>query len=74
MTMEILYSAHELAERCNDDGEFKLAARYWNGGLQFGIGEKTFSWIIENGVISEGPEGFTSYLMPVLDGIEKNGK
>ena len=44
-----LPNAKQWAERCLNDGEFMLAARYWNGGLTLNIGDKAVSLPINNG-------------------------
>ena len=44
-----LPKAQQWAERCLNDGEFMLAARYWNGGLTLNIGDKAVSLPINNG-------------------------
>ena len=35
-----LPTTKQWAQRCTNDGEFMLAARYWNGGLTLVIGEQ----------------------------------
>ena len=35
-----LPSTQQWALRCADDGEFMLAARYWNGGLTLVVGDE----------------------------------
>ena len=47
-------SSAEFTRRCNADGEFRLAARYWNGGLRLRLGD--------------GAEGVT-VAAAVLDGV-----
>ena len=44
-----LPNAQQWAERCLNDGEFMLSARYWNGGLTLNIGDKAVSLPINNG-------------------------
>lgn len=40
-----------LAGRCNSDGEFVLAARYWDGGLRLSIGADALAFTIVGGEI-----------------------
>ena len=44
-----LPNATQWAERCLNDGEFMLAARYWNGGLTLNIGDEALSLPVNNG-------------------------
>lgn len=44
-----LPNAQQWAERCLSDGEFMLAARYWNGGLTLNVGDKVVSLPVNNG-------------------------
>ncbi len=61
MSLEHLISAEELAERCNQDGEFRIASRFWRGGLRMVMGEQELAISVENGVASGAaathPEG-----------------
>ena len=52
-------TSEQLAERCQADGEFRLAARHWSGGLRFDFGESVASIIVDDGDVSPGdpPEG-----------------
>jgi len=43
-------SSELLAARCAADGEFRLAARHWTGGLRLEIGERTVALRMEDGV------------------------
>ena len=52
MSLDHLISSNQLAERCNNDGEFKIAARFWTGGLRFKIGDQELALAIDNGVAS----------------------
>ncbi len=38
-----LPSSHDWAAQCQEDGEFLLAARHWNGGLRLHIGDQTLT-------------------------------
>ncbi|MFN0029552.1 MAG: alpha/beta fold hydrolase [Acidimicrobiales bacterium] len=44
--------ATELARRCRADGEFAMAARHWNGGFRFEIGDRQLSLDIRDGMVS----------------------
>lgn len=44
-----LPNATQWAERCLNDGEFMLAARFWNGGLTLNIGDEALSLPVNNG-------------------------
>lgn len=43
-----------LAALCRADAEFRLAARYWSGGLRLEAGALSVSVVVENGAIVEG--------------------
>ncbi len=55
MSVPNLVSSQELAEICNKDGEFRLAARFWTGGLRMILGEKELAVSVDNGVASAAP-------------------
>lgn len=42
------------AARCAEDGEFRLAARHWTGGLRLRIGEKELTLELTDGDVSAG--------------------
>ncbi len=44
-----LPTTQQWVQRCEQDGEFLLAARHWNGGLQINIGEETLRLPVING-------------------------
>ena len=44
-----------LAARCNSDGEFALAARYWDGALRLSIGNTTVAFTVAGGEIMPAP-------------------
>lgn len=44
--------AAELARRCSADGEFALAARYWNGGFRLVMHDRTLALNIRDGMAS----------------------
>ncbi|MEM7221276.1 MAG: alpha/beta hydrolase [Pseudomonadota bacterium] len=58
-----LPSSANWAESCNADGEFREAARLWNGGLKLSIGERELAMSIDDGVAAEGsPDAGTGVL------------
>lgn len=53
-----LVSGSDWAARCAADGEFILAARHWQGGMNFHVGNEVLSLSIQDGQIeSKPPEG-----------------
>ena len=40
---------------CHEDHEFKMAARFWPGGIQFDIGETLIGVSLVDGEVVEGP-------------------
>ncbi len=53
MTLE-LPVAQDWADACASDGEFRLAARHWNGGLNLNVGETTLSLRLDDGEVTAG--------------------
>ena len=49
-----LPSAGEWARACASDGEFRLASRFWTGGITLKIGDRKLAIRIVNGEVSEG--------------------
>jgi pimeloyl-ACP methyl ester carboxylesterase len=49
-----LLSAIEWARRCAEDGEFRIAARHWTGGLRLTIGESEIGLTIADGAVAPG--------------------
>jgi pimeloyl-ACP methyl ester carboxylesterase len=47
---DAVLNAEELALACNEDGEFRLAARRWNGAVRFHIGEEVVGLSLRDGV------------------------
>ena len=45
----------EWAARCASDGEFRLAARHWNGGLVLEIGDRSIALRLDDGRVTAGP-------------------
>ena len=50
-----LPSSEEWRERCAGDGEFMLAARHWDGGVQLKIGDEILGMAVVDGQPSAGP-------------------
>ena len=50
-----MITSAEFAARCQADSEFRLAARHWDGGLQFEIGDTTVAVRVRNGEASGEP-------------------
>jgi pimeloyl-ACP methyl ester carboxylesterase len=52
-------TSERLAERCINDGEFKMLARHWTGSLTLSIGETTLTLALSNGgpVAAAGGDG-----------------
>ncbi len=50
-----LVSEQQWAQQCKEDGEFRLAARHWNGGVTLKIGADTLSIQVNDGQVSAGP-------------------
>lgn len=50
-------TAEEVARRCSADGEFRLAARYWDGGLRLRIGAREVAVTVTAGQIDVGDPG-----------------
>lgn len=44
----------DLADRCNQDGEFRIASRFWTGGFKLEIDETAFSVRLRDGAIVAG--------------------
>ena len=43
-------SAEQLAKLCNEDGEFRLAARRWHGAVRLKIGDEVLGLSLRDGV------------------------
>ena len=50
MSLNLPTSNEQLADLCNRDGEFKLAARFWNGALRLLVGDRALSLQLNNGI------------------------
>lgn len=49
--------AAPFAQRCHDDGELRLAARHWTGGLRLLIGDDPVNLTVTDGFITIGDPG-----------------
>ncbi|MEM7100181.1 MAG: alpha/beta hydrolase [Pseudomonadota bacterium] len=58
-----LMSEQQWAERCAEDGEFRLASRHWNGGITLSIGEQKLSLALDEGGVSPGVTQHTDGLI-----------
>ncbi len=59
-----------LAKLCNEDGEFKLASRFWAGGFILISDEQTVSVSVEHGVVSPSdPVGSAIISLKAADGF-----
>ena len=47
-------SSSDWAIKCQNDGEFCLAARYWNGGINLEIGDQRISIQVSEGSVADG--------------------
>ena len=47
-------SSSDWAIKCQNDGEFCLAARYWNGGINLEIGDQRISIQVNEGSVADG--------------------
>jgi pimeloyl-ACP methyl ester carboxylesterase len=57
MSESVERSSGWLFQRCRDDGEFRLAARHWTGGLRFEMGERVVGMSIADGTPVLGEPG-----------------
>ena len=60
-----LLSSEEWAQKCNADGEFSIAARYWQGGLKLSVGGQILALTLNSGIAQAGEpennEGLITY-------------
>ena len=63
-------STAQLVERCRADGELKLSARYWTGGLRLVIGCDVVGITITNGDITEGDPGVRDGVITISGPVE----
>ena len=53
----MIRTSEVLAARCAADGEFRLASRYWNGGLRLVMGDHVVAVMVTEGAVSAGDPG-----------------
>jgi pimeloyl-ACP methyl ester carboxylesterase len=58
-----LLSNEDWARSCNADGEFSIAARFWQGGLKLVVGDKILALTVNNGVAKAGAPDQTEGLI-----------
>jgi hypothetical protein len=63
----------KLVARANDDGEFRLHARFWNTRMRFEIGNKRLRIDVHDGVLSE-PEPWFGGMAANLDVAAPEGE
>lgn len=63
-------TTEQLVERCLADGEFTLAARYWNGGFRLHIGDAVLAVTLHDGVVAAGDPGDAAAVVGLHGGIE----
>lgn len=62
-------TSEALAKACTGDGEFRLAARHWSGGLRFETSSGAFGVRLADGEVSAGaPEAGTAGLITLAAG------
>lgn len=66
MTLPALPSSQQWADRCAADGEFRVAAKHWSGGLTLRIGDDALSLGVEGGHpgASVHQDNFVTYSAP----------
>lgn len=60
----------QLVERCRADGELRLSARYWTGGVRLVIGSDVVGITITNGDITEGDPGAGDGVITIAGSVE----
>lgn len=50
-------TSEQLADRCRSDGEFRLAARHWTGGLRLDFGDAVAAITLTDGDVAAGDPG-----------------
>ncbi len=60
----------ELVARCLADGEFGLAARHWNGGFRFHVGDAILAATLHHGTITAGDPGEVAAVVDLHGGTE----
>jgi pimeloyl-ACP methyl ester carboxylesterase len=57
MSASEAWTSEALAAACAGDGEFRIAARFWTGGLRLEIGEAVAAVSLANGAVGAGDPG-----------------
>ena len=57
MSVDTSFSSDALAARCVADGEFRLAARHWRGGLRLENGKLLAAITVAGGAVRVGDPG-----------------
>ena len=55
--MKTAWTSDALAAACAGDGEFRIAARFWTGGLRLEIGDALAAVTLTNGAVAAGDPG-----------------
>jgi hypothetical protein len=61
--------SEQFAGRLNQDGEFRIAARYWTGGFRFRTDDSVLEIAMADGVAAAGPCGGDNAV--ILEGPEE---
>lgn len=64
--MSVTFPPQALRQALNGDPEFRLAARYWNGALEFRIDEQRCVVNLVEGEVTEVGDSFRGSLAPVV--------
>ncbi len=70
MTINQTWNAGTLVARCEADGEFRIAARFWTGGLRLEIGATTVAMTVTDGVPRASDPGVGAPGVVTLSGGE----
>lgn len=50
--VNVTFSPEQIQHSFNDDPEFRLYSRYWNGTLEFGVGNDSYTLTMSDGQVS----------------------
>ena len=64
--MSVTFPPQALRQALNGDPEFRLAARYWNGALEFHIGEQRCVVNLTEGEVTEVGDSVSGPAAPVV--------
>jgi pimeloyl-ACP methyl ester carboxylesterase len=64
------WNSEALGALCAGDGEFRIAARFWTGGLRLQIGERSMGITVADGVATAGDPGADGPHVITLNGPE----